>query len=71
MVCDALLVKFAHPLTRWRLRLVDLEGYHRRIGYADYVIESQRQSYTTYANALCIMRYEDASTAYLGRVLGP
>ena len=50
---------------------VDLEGYHRRVGYAGCAIESQRQSYTTYATALCIMRYKGTSTTYLGRVLGP
>lgn len=33
----------------------DSKRYHRRVGYADYAIESQRQSYTTYVTSLRIM----------------
>ena len=49
----------------------DTEGSQQIAGYAGFAILSQRQSYTTFAVAQCIMRYEDASIAYLGRVLAP
>ena len=39
--------------------------------YVNYAIQSQRQSYITYATALCIMRYEGASIAYSRRALDP